>query len=111
MKNDEYGRIGYSQEEIIEGLRKNSKLKYDDALLLDGEKYNKAIKKTYIPMTEINNWEERNIKQSIEEYHLKNKNNWKMPIEYKSLDIETELLNNGQLIRKIYRRRPNSIRR
>lgn len=93
MKNDIYYRIGYYQDELIDALRKNPKLDYTGTFLIDCKKYNNASKETFIPISETNNWNDRNNDQSIEEYHTQLQNNWKMPEKYKSLDIEQLLLN------------------
>jgi DNA polymerase III alpha subunit len=93
MINDAYGRIGYNQEEIIEGLKKNSKLNFKDSFLMDGEQYTESCKKTYIELPKINNWVDRDNSISIEEFHKKLQNNWLVPSEYKDLDIEQVLLN------------------
>jgi len=98
MINDAYGRIGYNQEEIIEGLKKNSKLNFKDSFLMDGEQYTESCKKTYIELPKINNWVDRDNSISIEEFHKKLQNNWLVPSEYKDLDIEQVLYKKFNLI-------------
>jgi len=88
MVSDEYGRIGYTQQEVIEYLKINPNFDILGLFLIDGEKYEMARDKTYLDVPHINLWNDRDNDIPVLEYHKELQNTWLMPEEYLEMNIE-----------------------
>jgi DNA polymerase III alpha subunit len=88
MINDEYGSVGYTENEIVESLRINPSLDFKNLFIIDGEKYQHAQSETFLDVPEIKLWEQRSYDLSSDKYHKELQKIWLMPDEYKNLDIE-----------------------
>jgi DNA polymerase III alpha subunit len=91
MKKDEYGTIGYTEDEICEHLRSNPNLSFENVFVQDCGKYLLAKKTTYLDMPSINLWGSQEYDVSPKEYHALLQTVWLMPEEYQTFDIETWL--------------------
>lgn len=96
---DEYGTMGFTQEEIIDQLKVNPKFDITGLMIVDGEQYINARAETnmdiiddatYLP--EISIWKNRSYEFSPSEYHRELQKHWLMPDEYKTMDIKKYLL-------------------
>jgi len=90
---DEYGTVGYTQQEIIDYLRINPNFDIHGLLLTDGEQYISAKNKTYIDIPELGMWNSREYDFTVEEYHQELQKVWLMPDEYCDLDVVLMLRN------------------
>ena len=86
---DDYGTVGYTENEVIAALRKNPSIDLDEIYLQDGEKYIKALTETCFELPQIKDWNTgRQYNEPVESYHRRLQTNWFMPEEYKDCDIE-----------------------
>ena len=88
---DEYGAVGYTQQEVLDYLRVNPNFDIHGLLLTDGEQYIAAKEKTYIDIPDISLWADRVYDGSVVQYHLQLQKYWLIPEEASSFDIETYL--------------------
>lgn len=96
MRQNKFGLVGYSQLELIDALKVNPKLDLDNVNILctNPDSYNSSIDELYLDYKKLTKYDDKiNIKQDEKEYHLKLQQNWRMPHAYKSIDIESYLLN------------------
>ena len=92
MQIDEYGLVGFTQQEVIDYLRINPNFDLDHLFITDGQKYETARAKTHLDLPEISLWDNRDVTQPVEEYHRSLQSIWIMPEEFASLDIQSWLM-------------------
>jgi len=92
MLVDEYGLVGFSQEEIVEYLKINPNFDLNGIYLIDGKSYKNAKKQTLIDVPNIMIWDERDHDIPMEQYHKELQKFWLMPTEYEILDIKQYIL-------------------
>lgn len=93
MVVDEYGRVGYTQEEVVDYLKINPDFNLESLFVIDGEQYLHARKKTNLDVTdhnmpEISLWSDRSNDCPLEEYHKILQSHWLMPDGYANMDIK-----------------------
>jgi len=89
MNTDNYGRISYSESDVIELLYANPQLDISRLLVNDPTEYNASIDQLY---SELDKLSIPQTHKDPEQFHLQNQQNWHMPDEYKSFDIAKWLL-------------------
>ena len=99
MVTDEYGTVGYTQQEILDYLRINPNFDITGIFLTDGNSYKKGLDNPYLDkMPKVNMWDERTYAMPSKEYHKILQSIWLMPDEYSELDIKTLILNKAKTI-------------
>jgi DNA polymerase III alpha subunit len=94
MVIDDYGIVGYSQDELVEGIKENAHLDISDLFVTDGSNYINARQITNLDnMPIIHQWEDKKCEISPLEFHTQLQNMWLMPENYKNFDIEHYLIN------------------
>jgi DNA polymerase III alpha subunit len=94
MVVDEYGTVGYTQQEVIDYLRINPNFDITGLFITDGQIYSKgrtdlALERT---MPEISLWEDRSYDFDVENYHKELQRVWLMPDEYLHFYIQQYIL-------------------
>jgi DNA polymerase III alpha subunit len=91
---DEYGTIGYTQQEVVDHLRINPNFDIHGLFLTDGEQYENARRQTSMEdiMPEISIWGTNVYISSVEDYHKELQKAWLMPEEYDALNIQKYIL-------------------
>jgi DNA polymerase III alpha subunit len=96
MVVDEYGMVGFTQQEVVENLKINPKFDLCGLYITDGEQYENARRETNLDvdnlMPEIRIWNTRHHDLSVEDYHKELQSSWLMPDEYMNLNISECLL-------------------
>lgn len=99
MNKDEYGRVVYSEREILTELHKNPKLDVSKFYVNQhtADQYNNAVKLNYSDLELLKTLPE--IQDDPVTWHHNNQNNWHIPEEYKSFDIAKYILEqcNGEV--------------
>ena len=85
MSKDEFGRILYTEQDIINALYNDPSFDFSRITLEDPHKHNDAIGKVYSELSLIQ--QTPNIDVTPEEWHHLNQSTWYMPDEYKQFDI------------------------
>ncbi len=98
MVIDEYGTVGYSQQEIIDYLRINPNFDITGLFLTNGQSYEKARIDLSLEesMPPIFDWEQRKYDFTVEEYHAVLQNVWLMPEKYELFDVHEWLRTKAQ---------------
>jgi len=94
MVVDEYGTVGYTQQEVIDYLRINPNFDITGLHITDGQSYIKgreflSLERT---MPEISLWDNRSYDFSLEEYHRELQKMWLMPDQYSNMNMDEFLL-------------------
>ena len=89
MNTDSYGRILYSELDVIDLLYANPELDISRLLVRDSAEYNASIDQLY---SELNKLSTPEAYDNPTQFHHRNQQKWYMPDEYKSLDIAKWLL-------------------
>ena len=103
MVVDEYGRVGFTQQEIVDHLKINPNFDLWNLGVVDGEQYESARIKTNLDVPEIVIWNQRDCSISTEEYHWACQQVWLIPDEYKNLDIQSWLRNQCKTLEELDR--------
>lgn len=97
MNYDQYGQSWTTCDELFEMLYQNPDLNLGDFLVSfaqsDKEKlveYNNSVKTLYADIPLLKSI--REIDQSVEDFHAEKQSSWRMPNDYKQLDIAKWLL-------------------
>lgn len=91
MKFDDFGQVHCTSNELCDMIYKNPELNIGLFYVDDPDQYNQACKTTYSDFEMLRSYEP--YLGSVEEFHAKLQGNWKMPQEYKNLDIAEHVLN------------------
>lgn len=98
MNYDQYGQAWTTPDELADMLYQNPDLQLDRFLVkcggergsVDASQYNRSVEEFYIDFPKLNYV--RDIDVPVDEFHHNLQNNWRMPDEYKELDIAQWLL-------------------
>lgn len=104
MKIDGFNRVILTESEAITALYANGALSFEniyleDSTLIDG--FNQAIEENADRFPKLNKIPSTNY--SLEEFDKLNQNNWFMPAEYQSFDIESWLKDQCRSVTEINR--------
>ena len=86
---DAYGRIIYSEPDVINLLYNNPSLDISKLLITDADEYNTSIDLLYSELKKI---ELAMYEGDPAQFHLKQQQNWHMPEEYKQMDIAKHVI-------------------
>lgn len=86
MRTDIYGQIIYNENDLCDLILQQTDINLDNTIIED------SIPKSSIiaQLPKLKKYEEMNL--NIEEFDNLQQNNWKMPIEYKNMDIAKYVL-------------------
>ena len=90
MKYDQYGQTYTTSSELCDLLYKNPKLDISLFQVEDSIEYNRSVAELHAELDLLDSY--HNISQTIEEFDAVLQNNWRMPIEYRNLDIAEYVL-------------------
>lgn len=92
MKINKYGIVGYSQTELVNALKINPATNVESIFCTDPESYNSTIDELFLDFRKLENWNDIDTDGSVEEFHRECQNQWLMPDEFKTVDINELLL-------------------
>ena len=90
MKYDQYGQTYTTISELCDLLYKNPKLDISLFQVEDSLEYNRSVAELHAELDLIDSYHE--INQTVEEFDNILQKNWRMPVEYKELDIAEYIL-------------------
>ena len=90
MKYDQYGQTYTTSNELCDLLYKNPKLDISLFQVEDSIEYNRSVAELHAELDLLDSY--HNIDMSVEEFDRVLQTNWRMPQEYKVLDIAKYLL-------------------
>lgn len=90
MKYDQYGQVYTDSKELCNLLYKNPTLDISLFQVNDPDEYNKSLQNLHINEKTLKSY--HSIDVPIEEFDQQNQKNWRMPDEYKNMDIAEWLL-------------------
>ena len=90
MKYDQYGQTYTTSNELCDLLYKNPKLDISLFQVEDSIEYNRSVAELHAELDLLDSY--HNISQTIEEFDRVLQTNWRMPQEYKVLDIAKYVL-------------------
>ena len=90
MKYDNYGQAYTDSKELCSLLYKNPKLDLTLFKVNDPGQYNKSIDDLHAELEKISNYEKSTV--DVDEFDKKMQTQWRMPEEYKQLDIAEYIL-------------------
>ena len=90
MKYDQYGQAYTTSNELCDLLYKNPKLDVSLFQVEDSIEYNRSVAELHAELDLLDSY--HNIDMSVEEFDRVLQSNWRMPIEYKELDIAEYIL-------------------
>jgi len=90
MKYDQYGQAYTTSNELCDLLYKNPKLDVSLFQVEDSIEYNRSVADLHAELDLLDSY--HNISQTIEEFDRICQSNWRMPQEYKELDIAEYIL-------------------
>jgi len=90
MKYDQYGQAYTTSNELCDLLYKNPKLDISLFQIEDSLEYNRSVAELHAELDLLDSY--HNISQSVEEFDSILQKNWRMPKEYKDLDIAEYVL-------------------
>ena len=85
MKYDQYGQTYTTSNELCDLLYKNPKLDISLFQVEDSIEYNRSVAELHAELDLLDSY--HNISQSVEEFDRVLQTNWRMPQEYRELDI------------------------
>ena len=91
MKYDQYGQTYTTSNELCDLLYKNPKLDVSLFQVEDSIEYNRSVAELHAELDLLDSY--HNISQTVEEFDNICQGNWRMPLEYKELDIAEYVLN------------------
>jgi DNA polymerase III alpha subunit len=90
MKYDQYGQAYTDSNELCNLLYKNPKLDISLFQVEDSLEYNRSVAELHAELDLLDSY--HNISQTVEEFDSILQKNWRMPVEYKQLDIAEYVL-------------------
>lgn len=90
MRIDPFGRRVVTSNDLCDQLYRNPDLKLENFLVEDAQKFNDSIKQLHLDSAKLAQYHPLDI--DLEEFDQKNQNQWLIPKDYQSLDIEQWLL-------------------
>ena len=90
MKYDQYGQTYTTSNELCDLLYKNPKLDISLFQVEDSLEYNRSVAELHAELDLLDSY--HNISQTVEEFDAILQRNWRMPKEYKELDIAEYVL-------------------
>ena len=90
MKYDQYGQTYTTSNELCDLLYKNPKLDVSLFQVEDSIEYNRSVAELHAELDLLDSY--HNIDMSVEEFDKVLQRNWRMPLEYKELDIAEYVL-------------------
>jgi len=90
MKYDQYGQAYTDSNELCNLLYKNPKLDISLFQVEDSLEYNRSVAELHAELDLLDSY--HNISQTVEEFDRICQSNWRMPQEYKELDIAEYIL-------------------
>ena len=90
MKYDQYGQTYTTSNELCDLLYKNPKLDVSLFQVEDSIEYNRSVAELHAELDLLDRY--HNISQTVEEFDSILQKNWRMPKEYKDLDIAAYVL-------------------
>jgi len=90
MKYDQYGQTYTTSNELCDLLYKNPKLDISLFQVEDSIEYNRSVAELHAELDLLDSY--HNISQTVEEFDRVLQTNWRMPQEYKQLDIAEYVL-------------------
>jgi DNA polymerase III alpha subunit len=90
MKYDQYGQTYTTSSELCDLLYKNPKLDISLFQVEDSLEYNRSVAELHAELDLLDSYHE--INQTVEEFDSVLQKNWRMPQEYKELDIAEYVL-------------------
>ena len=90
MKYDQYGQAYTTSNELCDLLYKNPKLDVSLFQVEDSIEYNRSVADLHAELDLLDSY--HNISQTVEEFDRICQSNWRMPQEYKELDIAEYIL-------------------
>lgn len=90
MKYDQYGQTYTTSNELCDLLYKNPKLDISLFQVEDSLEYNRSVAELHAELDLLDSY--HSINQTVEEFDRVLQKNWRMPKEYKDLDIAAYVL-------------------
>jgi DNA polymerase III alpha subunit len=90
MKYDQYGQTYTNSQELCDLLYKNPGLDISLFQVEDSLEYNRSVAELHAELDLLDSY--HNIDMSVEEFDRVLQSNWRMPVEYKELDIAAYVL-------------------
>ena len=90
MKYDQYGQVYTESNELCNLLYKNPKLDISRFQVTDSIEYNRSVAELHAELDLLDSY--HNIDMSVEEFDRVLQTNWRMPQEYRDLDIAAYVL-------------------
>ena len=90
MKYDQYGQTYTTSNELCDLLYKNPNLDISLFQIEDSIEYNRSVAELHAELDLLDSY--HNIDMSVEEFDRELQKNWRMPKEYKDLDIAAYVL-------------------
>ncbi len=90
MKYDQYGQTYTTSNELCDLLYKNPALDISLFQVEDSLEYNRSVAELHAELDLLDSY--HNISQTVEEFDSTLQRNWRMPKEYKDLDIAAYVL-------------------
>jgi len=90
MKYDQYGQTYTTSNELCDLLYKNPQLDISRFQVEDSLEYNRSVAELHAELDLLDSY--HSITQSVEEFDQILQKNWRMPEEYKNLDIASYIL-------------------
>jgi len=90
MKYDQYGQTYTTSNELCDLLYKNPKLDISLFQVEDSIEYNRSVADLHAELDLLDSY--HNISQTVEEFDRILQTNWRMPLEYRELDIAEYVL-------------------
>ena len=90
MKYDQYGQTYTTSDELCDLLYKNPTLDISLFQVEDSIEYNRSVAELHAELDLLDSY--HNISQTVEEFDAILQRNWRMPKEYKELDIAAYVL-------------------
>jgi DNA polymerase III alpha subunit len=90
MKYDQYGQTYTTSDELCDLLYKNPTLDISLFQVEDSLEYNRSVAELHAELDLLDSY--HNINQTVEEFDRVLQGNWRMPKEYKDLDIAKHIL-------------------
>ena len=90
MKYDQYGQTYTTSNELCDLLYKNPKLDISLFQVEDSIEYNRSVAELHAELDLLDSY--HSISQTVEEFDRVLQRNWRMPKEYKELDIAAYVL-------------------
>jgi hypothetical protein len=90
MKYDQYGQTYTTSNELCDLLYKNPALDISLFQVEDSLEYNRSVAELHAELDLLDSY--HNISQTVEEFDRVLQRNWRMPQEYKELDIAADVL-------------------